>query len=208
MAPAKVTVSMQFRSGAPQTRSGTGKPFIFITFLSLSKDFFRAQDLPSILEGREEMSLALERILIPATGRPESMSEAAESKLDIAVVFTSVEPTLGALKRAGALADRLSAKITLVVPQVVPYPLPLTSPPVLVDFNERRFQVIAGQSRVETTVRVYLCRDRLETLSAVLRQHSLVVVGGRKRRWWPTSEETLAKTLRRAGHEVIFSEME
>lgn len=208
MAPTKVTFSMEWKSAPAAAHRPGCNPFIFITFLSLSKDFFRACDLPSNMEGREEMSLALERILIPATGHPESMSETAESQLDIAVVFTSVESTLGALKRAGALADRLSARITLVVPQVVPYPLPLTSPPVLVDFNERRFRVIAGQSRVETTVRVYLCRDRLETLGAVLRQHSLVVVGGRKRRWWPTAEEALAKALRRAGHEVIFSEME
>lgn len=154
------------------------------------------------------MSLAVERILIPANGRPESTSQTAESQLDIAVVFTSIESTLGALKRAGTIAKGLNARITLLVPQVVPYPLPLTSPPVLVDFNERRFRLIAGRSHVETTVRVYLCRDRLETLGSVLRLHALAVVGGRKRRWWPTAEETLVKRLRRAGHEVIFSEME
>ncbi len=154
------------------------------------------------------MSLALEKMLIPATGCPEPRTEAAESTLEIAVVFTSIEATLGALKQAGALADRLSARITLVVPQVVPYPLPLTSPPVLADFNERRFQVIAGQSRVATAVRIYLCRDRLETLATVLRPHSLIVIGGRKRWWWATSEEMLAKALRRSGHEVVFSETE
>lgn len=208
MAQAHVTISAEWRCGSARTPTLSSNSFIFITFLSLPKDFFRAGDIRSNIEGRKEMSLALERILIPADGRPESMAETTESKLDIAVVFTSVESTLGALKRAGALANRLSSRITLVVPQVVPYPLPLTSPPILVDFNERRFRLIAGQSRVETTVRVYLCRDRLETLGSVLRQHSLVVVGGRKRRWWPTAEETLAKSLRRAGHEVIFSEME
>ena len=56
-----------------------------------------------------------------------------------------------------------------MVPQVVPYPLPLESPPVLIDWNERRFRVIADESPVETTVRIYLCRDRLETLTAVLK---------------------------------------
>jgi hypothetical protein len=33
----------------------------------------------------------------------------------------------------------------MIVPQIVPYPLPLTSPPVLVDFNERRLRVIASK---------------------------------------------------------------
>jgi len=46
------------------------------------------------------------------------------------------------------------ARITLLVPQIVPYPLPLTSPPILLDFNERRFRLIAEQAPVETTVRL------------------------------------------------------
>jgi len=47
----------------------------------------------------------------------------------------------------------------------------------------------------------------VETLKAVLSQRSLVVVGGHKR-WWPTPEKRLARKLRRAGHEVIFTETE
>jgi hypothetical protein len=54
---------------------------------------------------------------------------------------------------------------------------------------------------------MYLCRDSSETLLAVLKPRSLVVIGGR-RRWWPTREERLAKKLRGAGHEVIFAELE
>jgi len=154
------------------------------------------------------MSRAEERILNPAAGRPQSLAGAdADSKLNICVIFTAVETTLAALRQAGALASNLGARIYLVVPHVVPYPLALNNPPVKRPFNERRFRVIAGQSRVETTVAVYLCRDRMETLEAVLHPHSLIVVGGRKS-WWPTSEKRLAAGLRRAGHEVIFSEME
>jgi acetyl esterase/lipase len=78
---------------------------------------------------------------------------------------------------------------------------------VLLDFSERRFRVIAATTPVETTVRLYLCRDQMETLAAVLEPHSLIVLGGR-RRWWPTQEERLARKLRRAGHEVVFTEME
>ena len=37
--------------------------------------------------------------------------------MNIAVVFTAVKSTLAALKKAGALASRLSARITLVVPR-------------------------------------------------------------------------------------------
>lgn len=181
---------------------------VFMKSSWLFYDFFRPFRVRSIVGAKNDMSLALERVLAPAPGfpRPPAIVE-TESRLNVAVIFTSVQSTLAALKKAGALANRLSGRITLVVPQVVPYPLPLTSPPVLLDWNEKRFRVIAGESPVETTVQIYLCRDRLETLTAVLSPRSLVVVGGPKR-WWPTAEKRLARTLRRAGHEVILTETE
>jgi hypothetical protein len=157
------------------------------------------------MEARKEMALAFERMLIPAVARPDGAITQESTRLGVVVVFTSVEGTVHALRKAGALASRLNARISLVVPQVVPYPLPLTSPPVLLDFSERRFRVIAAESPVETTVRLYLCRDQMETLAAVLEPHSLIVLGGRKR-WWPTLEKRLARKLRRAGHEVILEE--
>jgi hypothetical protein len=154
------------------------------------------------------MSFAIEKILAPATGHPERPSTTeADQKLSITVIFTSVESTLAALKEAGALACSLGARITLLVPQVVPYPLPLESPPVLLEFNERRFRLIASQSPVETTVRIYLCRDGLETLMNVLSPGSIVVIGGQKR-WWPTRAKRLARQLGRDGHEVFFKETE
>ena len=127
--------------------------------------------------------------------------------LNVTVVFTSVEATLVALKEAGALASSLGARITLLVPQVVPYPLPLETPPVLIDFNMKRFRVIASQSPVETSVQIYLCRDKFETLASVLSPGSVVVLGGRKR-WWPTREKSLARKLHAVGHEVVFKETE
>jgi hypothetical protein len=158
------------------------------------------------VEGRNDMSLAIQKILAPATGFPvQPGTEETERGLNISVVFTTVESTLAALKEAGALASSLGARITLLVPQVVPYPLPLETPPVLVEFDERRFRVIASQSPVETRVHIYLCRDKIETLTSVLNPGSIVVLGGRKR-WWPTRDEVLAKALRRAGHEVFFKE--
>jgi len=201
---ARIRFTIEPRRGINRAKSP-----VFITFLSLSKDFFRPCDVPSSMGARNAMSLALEKILAPAVGRPESpATDETDPRLNISVVFTAIDSTLAALKHAGAMANSLGARITLLVPQVVPYPLPLTSPPVLLDFSERRFRVMAGTTQVETRVRIYLCRDRLDTLATVLRPHSLVVIGGRKRWWWPRAEKRLANRLRRAGHEVIFSEME
>jgi len=154
------------------------------------------------------MTLALQKVLAPAAGSPERPEPGKfESRLNLDVVFTSVEPTLAALRKAAALASRLNARITLVVPQIVPYPLLLQTPPVLIDFNERRFRIIASQCPVAVTVRIYLCRDPAETLAGVLKPDSVVVLGGR-RRWWPTAEKRLARKLRRVGHKVIFTETE
>jgi hypothetical protein len=154
------------------------------------------------------MSLAIEKILKPATGQPSGPPvEEKVQKLNIAVIFTSREATLAALKEAGTLASSLGARITLLVPQVVPYPLPLESSPILIDFNEKRFRLMTSESPVETSVQIYLCRDRFETLAGVLSPGSLVVLGGRKR-WWPTREKSLAKKLREVGHEVVFKETE
>jgi hypothetical protein len=141
----------------------------------------------------------------PAQQRSSIAERETEAGLSIDVVFTSVRATLGALKKAGALADRLNARIHLVVQQVVPFPCPLTSPTTSTEFTERRLRVIAGESRIPTTVMVYLCRDPWETLKTVLRSNALVVIGG-PRRWWPTSAERLAGKLRRSGYDVIFTE--
>ena len=153
------------------------------------------------------MSLILEKPLTVAASQPErSGTGQAKTGLNISVVFTSVEATLIALRKAAELAARLHARILLLVPQIVPYPLPLTSPPVLLDFNERRFRLIAEEASVETNVRLYLCRDRRDMLKSALAPHSIVVLTGR-RRWWPTPESRLARALRHDGHEVIFQEL-
>jgi hypothetical protein len=128
-----------------------------------------------------------------------------EPRLDIVVMFTSIDATTAALKTAGNLAQDLNAQITLLVPLVVPYPLPLTRPPVRMDFQEKRFREIAKESPIEIRVQLYLCRDPLQTLKTALRPHSLIVVGGRKH-WWPVRERALARKLRNSGHEVIFTE--
>jgi hypothetical protein len=115
---------------------------------------------------------------------------------------------MAALRTAGALAGQLGGRITLLVPEVVPFHLPLNKPPVLHEWNERRFRVLAAGCPVETSVRFYLCRDRDETLADVLEPRSLVVIGGKKKRWWPSPEGGLAEKMRGLGHEVILTETE
>ncbi|SRR5579884_684897 len=153
------------------------------------------------------MAPAVEEIRMRAA-EPELRTPSAEPRLNIEVVFTSMEATPAALRQAGELANQLAARITLVVPQVVPLPLPLEEPPVRLEWSERRLRAIAAESPVETRVEIYLCRDSIPTLCAVLKPHSVVVLAGRKRWWWPTWEGKLSRVLRADGHAVIFAEAE
>jgi hypothetical protein len=127
--------------------------------------------------------------------------------LNISVLFTSADSTRSALVKAGTMAENLGARITVLLTQTVPFPRPLDDPPVSIVWNEHRLRQIAIHSPVETAVRIYLCRDRLQTLKSVLQPGSIVVIGCRKR-YWTTSEARLARKLRQIGHEVILMETE
>jgi hypothetical protein len=147
------------------------------------------------------MSPAIQKQFVPGAG-------VRERGLNIFVVFTSAELTLPALKEATSLASGPGDRITLLVPQVARFPLQLDTPPVPVEFCEQRCREMVSQIPVETSVHIYLCRDKLQTLLSALKPGSLVILCGRTRRWWPTRDEVLARALRRAGHEVIFKGME
>ena len=154
-----------------------------------------------------DVSLALDRTIVPGPVPEPPLERETSNRLEVSVVFTSVAATLAALRQAAGLAHNLGARVTLLVTQLVPQPLPLESPPVLLDFTERRFRLFALESPVETFVRIYLCRDRADALRLMLKPHSMVVIGGPKR-WWTSPEQRLARMLRRAGHDVLFVEFE
>ncbi len=146
------------------------------------------------------MSAAVERFFAP------SFSTEVKAQPDISVVFTSVDGTLVALKQAGAVGSRTGARITLVVPQVVPHPGQVPSRSLVLDDCDWRFSVITDHMPVETRIHLFPCLDRLSKLISVLNPRSLVIIGGRRRWWWATAEERLAKGLRQAGYEVTFVE--
>ncbi len=122
------------------------------------------------------------------------------------MIFTDAPGTLAALQLADGLAQKLEAHIRLLMPYEVPYALPLTKPAVPVEFLEGQIRNLARDTRLEIAAHIYLCRDKRRTLELLLRPHSLIVVGGKKR-WWPTSAQKLAQALQKDGHHVIFAEL-
>ncbi|MCU1336258.1 MAG: hypothetical protein JWO19_1839 [Bryobacterales bacterium] len=136
---------------------------------------------------------------------PEALYPADSGrKLDVKVIFTDLRRTAVALTAARNLARTLSARITLMVTQVVPYPLPLADPPVSVEFTERLIESMTeGCDDADTTIEIYLCRDRCETVRRALPPDSVVIVGARKWPWWPSWERNLTRILRRDGCRVL-----
>jgi hypothetical protein len=130
-----------------------------------------------------------------------------EALLEVNVIFTTDKRACAALKVAGALALNLNAHLNLVAVKEVPLAFPIDRPPVDIPFTQRRLYELAGQGvqgPLDTTVRLYYCRNKLQGLLQALKPKSLVVIGGQKR-LWPTREDRLAKILRAKGHQVIFA---
>lgn len=125
-----------------------------------------------------------------------------DSDLQLHVIFTGLRETEASLAAAGQLARDLGGRLTLLVAEVVPYPLALDCPPVPTEFTERLLSELAGKQEVETRVKIFLCRDWHQTVRQALTPNSIVVLGSPKR-WWPTRERWLAALLRRDGHQVI-----
>jgi len=119
------------------------------------------------------------------------------------VIFTDMPSTKAALSAAASMARGLGARITILVAQVVPYPLPLDEPAVPIEFTERQLERMASEQEEETAVEIHLCRSRNQTIRQAVGSASVVVIGGPKH-WWPTPEKTLARLLRRDGRRVLL----
>ena len=152
-----------------------------------------------------ESSLVLP-VSIHDTERHDLVEGHAEQTLEVSVIFTDVLGTLAALEMARGLAQQLEGHVRLLMPYEVPYALPLTKPPVTVEFLEGQIRNLAGESRMEIAAEICLCRDKRRALLFLLRANTLIVVGGNKR-WWPSPAQKLARALERDGHHVIFAEL-
>lgn len=153
----------------------------------------------------DELTNQIDQALLTSSGFPPN-SGAAEreaSGLSITVVFTTIPATLMALQRGGELARQLDARIRVVVPHIVPYPLPIDRAPVDPEIKIRCFRAISVDAAIEIQIDLRLCRDAQGAIMQSLCPRSVVLIGGRKC-WWPTREKHLAQVLRLAGHHVIL----
>ena len=153
------------------------------------------------MKGDAELLLVSGPLDLGATRHlPAGVSQ--RSKLEVVVLFTDASGTLAALRLAAQLGRSLDARINLVALQAVPYALELARPAIVMEWLEERLRDLASKSPIDTRVDIIVSRDIRRALRQVLKPHSLVVIGGR-RRWWRTREQRLAEKLRHDGHQVI-----
>lgn len=120
------------------------------------------------------------------------------------IIATSEEGTRAALKEARQLARRLPiARMVLLVPR--------TKVQAAATRDENldaveSYRQMASDTGVDVTVRLCLLSTYLELCRWMLPPGSMTVVGGRRRRWWPTRAQRIADALKRAGHDIVFAD--
>jgi hypothetical protein len=151
--------------------------------------------------------LSIEKFgFIDGETRPEAIS--IEALLPVFVIFTSMNGTLKALEKASQLAQPLNSGIEMLAVQTVPYALPLDMPFVSSEFLARRLEAMTARFSNPIRISTYLCRDPVVAFRHILNRNCQVVMGIRKKSWWPTRDRRLARKLRRAGFDVILVESE
>ena len=121
------------------------------------------------------------------------------------VLFTSLNDTLAAARAAQPFADAVGVPVTIVHVRAVPFALPVDEPTGISPVETERFMEQLQAAGVNARVRVYLCRDTRRAIPFAFARHSLIVIGGRHKRW-PTRAERWRRTLEDAGHFVMFAD--
>jgi len=124
------------------------------------------------------------------------------------VLFTTHAGTVAALKMAARLRANIGTRCRILVLYEVPFTLPLERRALPEGFLEDQIRALRRDFPEEISTDLRLCRHPRQGLREVLPPHCLIVIGGRKRRCWPTAEQRLAKFLQSSGHHVIFVEQE
>jgi hypothetical protein len=128
------------------------------------------------------------------------------TRLAIHVLATTVDGTASALSSAKRLSAGLDARIVLLVPSRAS----LSTPPSRSAANASlvdRYQAVAADVGVQVTTVPCVCRRVDDVVHQLTGWHSLVIIGGRRRVWWPTAEQRLVDRLTAQGYPVVFAEV-
>jgi len=130
-------------------------------------------------------------------GRPSTIHVLATTPLD----------TRAALTTASQLAGWLGAMLRVIVPEVVSYGLRVESPAPDPTTVADVYRMMASRMGIVADVRLCVCRRKSDVYHVLLPQRSVIVMGGRRRRWpWANATDRTARTLENLGHHVFVVE--
>jgi hypothetical protein len=123
------------------------------------------------------------------------------------VLATTTEGTRSALGSAKELAAALDAQVVLLVPRVTHFGAPFDPSGEERTTLIHQHHALAADIGVHVNVMFCVCHRHDDVVHQMLRRSSLVIVGGRKRMWWPTREERLVSRLSAEGYPVVFAQV-
>src|SRR6476646_6767679 len=126
-----------------------------------------------------------------------------EGDLEFVVVYIEPDVTRAVLQRAAVMTAGLNARFSLVAVQTVPYPASFGAPDATHRFFSSQLLELCNECDRPVTADVVVARARDDGFRHILKPGSTVLVGSRKR-WWRTSEESLARSLAADGHKVVL----
>lgn len=133
---------------------------------------------------------------------------AAESpRPTLAVLATTEEGTRCALESAKRLTGSVDARVVLLVPVVQPYSIPFDPDNDNRNARAHEHRALAARVGVNVTVLVCVCQRLEDVVHQMLGRSSPVLVGGRRRSWWPTREQRLVRRLIGEGYPVVFAQV-
>ena len=131
----------------------------------------------------------------------------SSSKPTVAVLATTEEGTRCALESARRLTGDLGAKVVVLVPDVRSYAVPSRAASDEGRALANRYRTLADSLDVNATVLVCVCWSAIDVAHQMLGRSSPVLVGGRRRPWWPTREQRLVRRLIGEGYPVVFAQV-
>jgi len=123
-------------------------------------------------------------------------------------IATTFAGTRAALTAAIPFARGTGARLVLLVPHVVPFPLSIDSPVDPTRWPAERYRALLRDLHGDGQVRVCLCRNANDVIGGMLPPHATIVIGGPTGSWLTSREERLAHRLVHQGHHVVFVPIE
>jgi hypothetical protein len=129
------------------------------------------------------------------------MSTGSQLFPHLVVLVTEPGATLHAMNVAERLGCAAEADVTVLAVQT-----PALRGGEALSPDDREFAALQARIRAiaRGRLRVVVATNLLQALTSLLPPASLVVVGGRRGRWWPTATSRLCRSIEGLGHYVLF----